>query len=344
MVLQTMKHAWGSRSVSDRKTSKLSCRVDCSPRVNSLSQNVANSWLVDEGTKHPSVSVALRCVSTPSTPPSAARLQTHHSQTADSVCVALLTPQHSLRSLPMATEAIMQILTDPSPDLTCLKGHCEQVEILTTAGSDSGATEQATMYTIHMLACLYEDDVHGARFLWKRIPASLKSNADLSAAHRVLEAKWNNSQGGAFEHLEGHAWSAPVNVLAHALCRRQREATLGLIGRAYKSIRLDAACKLLNMQPNDSMQLFQAKGWRVDTSASPSPLVYPIKTSTSVASAAQQFDKTMHRFSHYMAFLEQLELQGQVQAGEAGGANGTAGASGGGGRRAVTSGVHQRMG
>lgn len=142
---------------------------------------------------------------------------------------------------------------------------CEEYEI--QAAMEGELFPASWPFSIHLLSLLFANNLNDARFLWKRIPDSVKSrDAELAAAWQVGQAMWRRESGKVHEALRSFSWSTTVQPLVQALSEKYREKTFQLLSKAYSTISSEDAAYFLGIT-REEVNLLSQKGWKYEPSS-----------------------------------------------------------------------------
>lgn len=119
-------------------------------------------------------------------------------------------------------------------------------------------------HALHLLGHVYTGNIADARFLWKRVPEECKTEPEVEAVWRLIQAFWCHHYQTIWQMLQGYQWSEQVRPIIDALAIKTREDTLGLLGRAYSIVASEQAAMLLGMSVQDAVPLCLSYGWQLD--------------------------------------------------------------------------------
>mmetsp|Transcript_18084 Transcript_18084/g.46961 ORF Transcript_18084/g.46961 Transcript_18084/m.46961 type:complete len:211 (+) Transcript_18084:86-718(+) len=181
---------------------------------------------------------------------------------------------------------------------------CEELELtiqeeLAEAPTPDQASQLGFLYSVHMLACLLDDQLNAARFLWKRIPAVVQQHAQVALAHGVLAARWQCKFPEFFRQLTSGPWDASLQPLLAQVVARSREQLLGKIGNAYKAISADRVAALLGLDAASARQACGQRGWPVDAAGGIEPA--PSKRSEGLV---EMGEAQLQKLAEYVSYLE----------------------------------------
>ncbi|GAQ90147.1 hypothetical protein KFL_006060010 [Klebsormidium nitens] len=156
-------------------------------------------------------------------------------------------------------EVVQRALTQRQfHDLACILDALE----LEVAGS---ALDADWPYVLHLLGHVILQDLNSARFLWKRIPQSMKlSNPELQAAWRIVQALWQHDRPEVHRALKGYAWTQPAQGLVTAIGEEFGMQMFKLLSTSYSSMYVDEAARILGVTTAETIALALQRGWSVD--------------------------------------------------------------------------------
>ncbi|KAF1333258.1 Cop9 signalosome complex subunit, partial [Globisporangium splendens] len=161
---------------------------------------------------------------------------------------------------------------------------------MTTTSSPNPTVLNAEFYTSYLLVLLLANSLNDARFLWKRIAASVKQDSEpLRNAWEIGKALWQRNFAAAYAAMS-QTWPQEVQPLVDLLKQLTRESTAELLSSAYSTISIsDAANALGFAQQEELVSYCAALQWEVSPE---NQLIHPKPLS--------------HALRHNMG-LEQLE-------------------------------------
>lgn len=169
----------------------------------------------------------------------------------------------------------------------------EQLEI------DDEATAQT--YSQLLALYLYENEMCYAKFLWKRIPKTLKNNCpELISIWNVGQKMWKQDWSGVYEALS-IKWSKTVSEIMDSLKERIKERALNLISEAYSSLNFDALSKMTGTNLENARLLAIERGWDVSSTT-----VRPVKIQKQDTSNIEESatEEKLHKLAQFVSFLE----------------------------------------
>jgi len=173
-------------------------------------------------------------------------------------------------------------------------GHYEHQE-LSMLATDALRPEN---YTELLASYLVQNDLCNAKFLWKRIPAEMKTSEELAAIWRVGQKLWLKDMPGFYAEVRSFPWSAATAPVVNQLIEFQRESNIRLIGIAYSSIQPLDVAKLLGVSVEEAETLVLSRGW-TKSEGMIIPEEPPVET-IKITSAEDQLGK----LTDFVTFLE----------------------------------------
>ncbi|XP_055635750.1 COP9 signalosome complex subunit 8 [Toxorhynchites rutilus septentrionalis] len=158
------------------------------------------------------------------------------------------------------------------------------------------------LYSELFAAYLYRDDLCNARFLWKRIPLSVKTgHAELEQMYKVYQCLWNNDIAGFYKVIN-HDWSKHVSELMFELKEKIQHETINLIGRAYSSILENVFSEMTNQTPDMIDEMCKNLKWEIVEGPRPRLILpkHPVAEKPLVVSAEDQ----LQELTNFVSFLE----------------------------------------
>ncbi|KAL3922637.1 MAG: hypothetical protein SGPRY_004486, partial [Prymnesium sp.] len=141
---------------------------------------------------------------------------------------------------------------------------CEAFE-LDLGHSTAPRSLSLTLHKLHMLSYLLTHQPGAARFLWKRLPADVKADGELSAIWQIGKHMWHKNPPGVQQATRGFGWAQPlIASLVEKLREDAVECSLKAIGGAYSSISLSVLAASLGVEQSTAQSLANAAGWTVN--------------------------------------------------------------------------------
>ncbi|GAX73852.1 hypothetical protein CEUSTIGMA_g1302.t1 [Chlamydomonas eustigma] len=154
---------------------------------------------------------------------------------------------------------------------------------------------------LHLLGHIYNQNLNDARFLWKRIPASVKqNNPELEAVWRLLQFAWSRQYQGLWQALQGYQWSTQLQPLIESLVIKMREHLLDLISTAYATVTPAKIALLCGMTQAETLSTCRLLGWQIDDSTGMCKVLPKNTEGKKLDSAAN-----LQQMTEYMIHLEQ---------------------------------------
>ena len=160
------------------------------------------------------------------------------------------------------------------------------------------------LYKKLLMLYLMEFDLINAKFLWKRVPVSLKSDDELTTIWKIGQCLWKREFTEAYNIISSYQWSdshkEPSQRLYSILQKRMTE----LVADAYSIIKFDALAKLVGM--NDEMKMLEmvnSKQWDIDHDNKLVKIKKPLDDRLAT-DKDNELPQTLHRLTNYVSFLE----------------------------------------
>jgi len=178
-----------------------------------------------------------------------------------------------------------------SKNWTKLVNSCEEYEL---------EPSDVPNYGVHLLSYYFVGDMDNARFLWKRIPISVKSTKpEFLAIWKIGQALWGKKYADIYATTNSFTWTEPHKTLIGLFLDSFREKTFNLISRAYTAISLSDASVYLGLPSELILKSASERGWGFDKSTnilSPVAITQLKEQSTSLTQLQQLTD--------YFCYLE----------------------------------------
>lgn len=115
-----------------------------------------------------------------------------------------------------------------------------------------------------ILAYLINDDVHNARFAYRRLPPPTQKEPSVTAAWDVAKALCKRDLPAAHAVLAGTQWEGPCVPAAAALQDALRLRAAKLLGAAYSNIQVSRAAQLMGCDAAAVLQIAGQLNWPHD--------------------------------------------------------------------------------
>lgn len=123
-------------------------------------------------------------------------------------------------------------------------------------------------YSIHLLGHIYIQDINSARFLWKRIPSSVKeSQLEVVAVWKIGQCMWTHDYAGVHGALQSFNWSPEVQHIITALSDSYTKRAFELLLAAYSTISVADTAQFLGMSKEDALAYTLQRGWTLDSAS-----------------------------------------------------------------------------
>nr|XP_056712544.1 COP9 signalosome complex subunit 8 [Euleptes europaea] len=130
-----------------------------------------------------------------------------------------------------------------------------------------GGIATPPVYAQLLALYLLHNDMNNARYLWKRIPAAIKSaNPELGAIWSVGQRIWQRDFPGIYTTIGAHQWSETIQPIMEALRDATRRRAFGLVSQAYTSISADDFAAFVGLPVEEAVKGVLEQGWQADSS------------------------------------------------------------------------------
>ncbi|XP_030758482.1 COP9 signalosome complex subunit 8-like [Sitophilus oryzae] len=148
---------------------------------------------------------------------------------------------------------------------------------------------------------LYQNDLCNAKFLWKRIPSSIKSsNPEIGCIWTVGQHLWKSDFTATYTSLNAVSWSDTVSEIMKNVQDVVRSRAVDLISQAYSSITLDTVSAMTGLPPDVCAAACSERGWRVEHETK---MIYPIRKIPDPIVQPSSEDQ-LYKLTDFVSFLE----------------------------------------
>ncbi|XP_050302412.1 COP9 signalosome complex subunit 8 [Anthonomus grandis grandis] len=157
------------------------------------------------------------------------------------------------------------------------------------------------VYSQLLAIYLYQNDLPNAKFLWKRVPASIKaSTPELAQIWAVGQHLWKSDFSLVYKTLNSVNWSESVAEIMSNVQVVVRQRAVELISKAYSSITLENVQEMTGLLPDVCVQACIEKGWGVDADTK---MVYPVREVKEMGAPPSSEDQ-LYKLTDFVSFLE----------------------------------------
>ncbi|XP_062612508.1 COP9 signalosome complex subunit 8-like [Saccostrea cucullata] len=140
-----------------------------------------------------------------------------------------------------------------------------QIELEQQELESAGGGTSPQVYNQLLALYLLHNDMCNAKFLWKRIPQSVKSSSpETGHIWAVGQKLWLRDYPGIYEALKKE-WSESVLQIMEAVKAATRERAMRLVSKAYSSINAEEWAVFMGMPSNEAIQAATQEGWTYDS-------------------------------------------------------------------------------
>jgi len=143
---------------------------------------------------------------------------------------------------------------------------CEEYELDFASSSEPSNSNNIPNYGIHLIIYYFTNNLNNARFLWKRIPVSVKSSKpEYAAIWAIGKSLWARDYPAIYKSLTAFNFTEPHKGLITLFQANFRQHTFQLLSRAYTAIGVDDAAIFLGLPVADTVKLATQHGWAHDS-------------------------------------------------------------------------------
>ncbi|XP_011301173.1 COP9 signalosome complex subunit 8 [Fopius arisanus] len=181
-------------------------------------------------------------------------------------------------------------------DVNKLVHDLEKTELESTTG-----TVSSQVYCQLLAVYLYQNDLCNAKFLWKRIPDSVKNSCqELSQIWNAGQKMWQRDWPAVHTALNLE-WSEYVRHIMQALKESVRERAMSLVSEAYSSVDISVLAGMTGQSLDEAKQSVLERDWSLDETT-----VKPCKMTKEQAtpSPATLTEDQLYKLTQFVSFLE----------------------------------------
>lgn len=157
------------------------------------------------------------------------------------------------------------------------------------------------VYSQLLAIYLYQNDLCNAKFLWKRVPANVKTaNPEIGHIWTVGQHLWRGDFPATYKALNAVNWTEIVADIMKNVQVVVRSRAVDLISQAYSSITLDTVVAMTGLTPDICTAACVEKGWRVESDAK---MVYPVRQASEPIVQPSSEDQ-LYKLTDFVSFLE----------------------------------------
>ncbi|XP_072181075.1 COP9 signalosome complex subunit 8-like [Diadema setosum] len=182
-------------------------------------------------------------------------------------------------------------------DALALVEQCEQQE-LEAPGGVAAPEVYKKLLTLYLL----QNDLNNAKFLWKRIPPSVKTgDPELGYIWEIGQNMWQRDFTSSKLYTAlNREWSDSIKEIISSLQDSIRQRLFHLIGSAYTSIEADQFALYLGMSKEQAINAVQEEGWAYNSESQMILPKKPVPRKEQPVPSEQQ----IAQLTDFVAFLE----------------------------------------
>ncbi|XP_043466812.1 COP9 signalosome complex subunit 8 [Leptopilina heterotoma] len=183
--------------------------------------------------------------------------------------------------------------------LSKINGVLRELERAELEAEDGVVSSQ--VYTRLLAIYLYQNELCYAKYLWKRIPDSVKSSsAELCHVWTVGQHMWKRDWPAVHAALNVN-WSEDVDEVMNALKENVRERAMVLVSEAYSSLDVEILAGMTGLSGEQTQNLALERGWTVDGT-----MIQPRKLDREQSTPAQETltEEQLYKLTQFVSFLE----------------------------------------
>lgn len=183
------------------------------------------------------------------------------------------------------------------------KLECQELE---SPAHQASAQVYGQLLAIYLLF----NDLTSAKFLWKRIPdKTKKENHELSLIWNVGKLMWKKNYAEIYRTINScPAWPNHLKNIMKLILQSTRQRVIELISRAYSSIHVSDASKLLGLSESETLQLIESQSnWSLESESNHIKVESKEAISPSMQHSngnTQSGTELLKKLTDYITFLE----------------------------------------
>lgn len=163
-----------------------------------------------------------------------------------------------------------------------------------------GCVAKPSVYSQLLAVYLLQQELTHAKFLWKRIPANVKTSyPEVALIWAVGQRMWQRDFPGIYESLRKD-WSESVKPIMDAIRDATRNRAFELVVRAYSCISADDFAAFMGLKANEAVDAALSKGWKYDSATK---MFAPCREVVS-PEAVIPSEQHLTNLANYVSFLE----------------------------------------
>ena len=165
------------------------------------------------------------------------------------------------------------------------------------------------VYKELLLLYLMEFDLINAKFLWKRIPVSVKVDTELTTLWKIGQCLWKREFPTVYQIIKSHEWSESFKEPLLKLYSILQNRMTSLIENAYSLVKVDDLSQALGISEEQQLLDFiNNKKWVLDPDTKLVKVDCQCESNTA-GNTQDKLDNTtltqsLHRLTDYVSFLE----------------------------------------
>lgn len=163
-----------------------------------------------------------------------------------------------------------------------------------------GCVTKPLVYAQLLAIYLLRQEPTHAKFLWKRIPVSVKSSyPELGLVWAVGQRMWQRDFPGIYESLRKD-WSESLKPIMDAIRDASRKRAFTLVSRAYSCIGANDFSAVTGLPVNEAIDAAVSQGWKYDAGTR---MLTPCMAGPS-SEVVIPSDQHLTNLTNYVSFLE----------------------------------------
>eukprot|EP01100_Stratorugosa_tubuloviscum_P015062 TRINITY_DN8455_c0_g1_i1.p1 TRINITY_DN8455_c0_g1~~TRINITY_DN8455_c0_g1_i1.p1 ORF type:complete len:219 (+),score=75.96 TRINITY_DN8455_c0_g1_i1:48-659(+) len=173
---------------------------------------------------------------------------------------------------------------------------CAQYEI------ESAREQENPFYGVQMLLYFVLGDLSSSRFVWKRIPKTIKvKTVEYEKIWAIGKALWLKNYALVYFSLNDFNWSQNHSSLINILREKFRRETAEILAKSYVNIKKSDLSSYLGLNENESVQYLLNLGWKLNDD---NVYLSPCNNSLQTSSARASNINSLSNLTDFILFLQ----------------------------------------
>ena len=162
---------------------------------------------------------------------------------------------------------------------------------------------EAADYENLLAIYLANNDTFNAKFLWKRIPQTIKDSSDsLKAIWDIGKSLIQGDYAAIYSQIDSKTWPSHLTSIMSHLRKEQQSRIIQLISKGYTAISLSDAMLMTGCTTEEEIiKLGESAGWKIDA---PFGFIISKKVLHDEENVFSSNQEQLEKLTDYVSFLE----------------------------------------